>query len=480
MNIDFIESLTRFKLDGENAVQLKTVGELISPHLDTVLERFYAGVQQDDSAVSFFTGGAPQMSRARSAQKAHWMRLLNADFGAEYQESVRRIGATHARIELPLELYMSAYSCAGSDLLACLMASKTRRLRRAHDLGALSGALMRAFAMDMALVGDEITRIQSEEQTRAFGYLNAAIDDLAQGDLTHVIPGPEASDFPVKYDPVRIKLNSATEGLKQTITRIGATVADLLGAVDEVATGSDELSRRTENQAASLEQTAAAMQELSQNVASSATDTQTANSVAQSATNEMTDGVKIVSKTSDAMGRIQDASDRISQIIGLIDDVAFQTNLLALNAGVEAARAGDAGRGFSVVASEVRSLAGSTSEAAKEIKQLIQASAMEVETGVRLTEEAGATFDKIVASFAEVSKLSSNVASAMREQSEAVQEVNSAVTHIDGITQENASMVQNTTMAADVMRRCGQDVQSLLKNLRLERTQDVFEYDMAG
>lgn len=478
--MDLEKSVARFMLDGENAKRLQAVGEILAPHLDSVLDRFYAGVQQDDSAAAFFTQGKPQMTRASAAQKKHWLRLLNADFGPEYQESVRRIGATHARIELPLEIYMSAYSCAGSDLLACLTSAKAGRFRKASDLGALSGVLLRAFSMDMALVGDEITRIQTEEQTCAFGYLNNAIDDLAQGDLTHVIPGPDESDFPPKYDEVRTKLNSATEGLRDTVARIGLTIGELLGTVDEVANSSDELSRRTENQAASLEQTAAAMQELSQNVSSSASDTENANSVAQSATTEMGDGVKIVSKTSDAMGRIQDASDRISQIIGLIDDVAFQTNLLALNAGVEAARAGEAGRGFSVVASEVRSLAGNTSEAAKEIKQLIQASAIEVETGVRLTEEAGATFDTIMASFGEVSQLSSNVAMAMREQSQAVQEVNSAVTHIDGITQQNASMVQNTTMAAEMMRRCGQDVQRLLQNLRVEDTAAPVELRMAG
>jgi len=469
MTDDLTAAAKLYALDGENATLLRRAGEIVIPELDRVLTRFYERAKSNPEAMRFFDGTA-QMDRAKSAQKSHWERLFSARFDAEYAASVKRIGVKHAEIGLPVTVYMSSYALATSDLLEIIgrRAKGGLLARGAKHARALTSVTARAFTLDMAEVMETIAAYEQEEQQRAFSHLDAAIDCLANGDLTHQIPSPEESDFPARFNSVRINLNTAAAKLGQTMSQVGARMNDLIDAARDVGGNTAELARRTENQAAALEQTAAAMQELSSNVTGAAETTEAANAVASEARGDVDAGAGIVSETAEAMTRIRDSSEKISQIIGLIDDVSFQTNLLALNAGVEAARAGEYGRGFSVVASEVRQLAASTSDAAREIKELILSSADEVEGGVQLTEQAGHTFEQIVSSFAKVSELSVGVAQASHEQARTVMEVNSAVRQIDTITQQNAAMAEETTAATQVMLSSADEVQVLLDKLRFQ------------
>jgi methyl-accepting chemotaxis protein len=467
MTKDLQQKLSHFQLDGENAGLLREVGELLKPELDAVLTAFYKRAQANPDTAAFFDG-PERMEYARNAQKKHWTRLLSGEFDTEYMASVDRIGRTHARIDLPLDTYMSAYSLATTDLVAALFKRIPRRKR--NRLAIMVGVLTRAFALDIERVVETTFRILAEEQTAAFGHIDTAIEKLAQGDLTHVIPGPDSSDYPKRFDDVRRKLNGATENLRETMTQVTGTMSNLVKIIEEVSAAADDLSERTANQAASLEETAAAVHELTENVASSAQNTQEANQVAATASQTALEGARTVEEASGAMTRIQTSSDQITRIIGLIDDIAFQTNLLALNAGVEAARAGSAGSGFAVVAEEVRVLAGNASDAARQITELVSNSSKEVTSGVDLIDNAGRNLKAIVESFEKVSGLSAAIAAASSEQSTALSEVNSAVSQMDSVTQQNAAMVEQTTAAASIMRQNATEVAAALAGLKIGGT----------
>ena len=207
---------------------------------------------------------------------------------------------------------------------------------------------------------------------------------------------------------------------------------------DEISAGNANLSQRTEEQSSSLEETASSMEEMTTTVKQNADNAAQANQLALAARDQAEKGGTVVSQAVSAMAGINEASKKIADIIGVIDDIAFQTNLLALNAAVEAARAGEQGRGFAVVASEVRSLAGRSATAAKEIKELIQDSVRKVEDGSVLVTQSGQTLEKIVASVKKVSDIVAEIAAASREQSSGIEQVNRAVMQMDELTQQNA------------------------------------------
>jgi len=216
----------------------------------------------------------------------------------------------------------------------------------------------------------------------------------------------------------------------------------------DMSTASDDLSHRTEQQAASLEQTAAALDEITATVKKSAEGATHARQVVAAADGDAKKSAIVVRQAVEAMDAIAKSAQQISQIIGVIDEIAFQTNLLALNAGVEAARAGDAGRGFAVVASEVRALAQRSAEAAKEIKGLISTSATQVDHGVKLVGETGKSLERIMAQVTEINDVVGAIAAGAKEQATGLDEVNSAVNQMDQVTQQNAAMVEQSTAAS--------------------------------
>jgi methyl-accepting chemotaxis protein len=220
----------------------------------------------------------------------------------------------------------------------------------------------------------------------------------------------------------------------------------------EIAAAADDLSRRTEHQAASLEETAAALDQITVTVRQTAERAVEARGVISAAGSDAKQAEAVVTAAIDAVLAMQQSSDQIGQIIGVIDEIAFQTNLLALNAGVEAARAGEAGRGFAVVASEVRALAQRSAEAAKEIKSLIATSSDRVTDGVKLVGRTGEALSRIIQQVDSISNLVLSISASAQEQSSGLLEVNTAVNEMDRVTQQNAAMVEQTTAAAHSLR----------------------------
>jgi methyl-accepting chemotaxis protein len=262
-------------------------------------------------------------------------------------------------------------------------------------------------------------------------------------------------------------VNQLADNMAEVVAKVKAVASEVHRGADEISTGNANLSQRTEQQSSSLEETASSMEEMTTTVKQNADNAGQANQLAMAARDQAEKGGAVVNQAVTAMSDINDASKKIADIIGVIDDIAFQTNLLALNAAVEAARAGEQGRGFAVVASEVRSLAGRSATAAKEIKELIQDSVRKVEDGSVLVTQSGQTLEKIVASVKKVSDIVAEIAAASREQSSGIEQVNRAVMQMDELTQQNAALVEEATAASQAMAEQVRGLNQMLDRYRV-------------
>jgi methyl-accepting chemotaxis protein len=287
-------------------------------------------------------------------------------------------------------------------------------------------------------------RAKVEQTSLIVDSVGAGLAALAEGRLDHRV----TADLTGPFAKLKDDFNGAMARLQDTISSVMRAAGGINSGAGEIAQAADDLSKRTEQQAASLEETAAALEEITATVKKTAENAKQASGIVTTARGAAEDGGQIVDTAIKAMGQIEQSSKQITDIIGVIDEIAFQTNLLALNAGVEAARAGDAGKGFAVVASEVRALAQRSSEAAREIKTLIKASSEHVASGVRLVSDSGQALRKIVSQVVEINTLVSEMAQAAQQQSTGIEEVNTAVTQMDQVTQQNAAMVEESTAAS--------------------------------
>lgn len=309
----------------------------------------------------------------------------------------------------------------------------------------------------------EATREAQLKQRAVLSTLSNALQALATGDLTARV----REEFTPEYAQLRSDFNATAETLHDTMTAVVSNAETIRAESDEIGEQSSALSRRTENQAATLEETAAALDELTTSVRAAAQGAQDVEKIVQQARSEATDSTTVVSETVTAMSAIESSSNQISTIISVIDDISFQTNLLALNAGVEAARAGDAGRGFAVVASEVRALAQRSSEAAQQIKTLIGGSSAQVSLGVKLVGDTGVALTAITERVIQISALTSDMASAAGEQSRSLAELNIGVGQLDKATQQNAGMVEAADAASQKLRQQAAELSNLIARFNI-------------
>jgi methyl-accepting chemotaxis protein len=287
-------------------------------------------------------------------------------------------------------------------------------------------------------------RTTAERQKEAISLIGEALDSLSEGRLTKRI----TAEISGEYQKLKDDFNVTAEKLQKAMWAVKMAADNINAGAGEISEASADLSRRNEHQAASLEETATTLNEIMTTVGKTAEGAKHAHSVVLATKNDAERIGEVVQRAVAAMGKIENSSRQISQIISVIDEIAFQTNLLALNAGVEAARAGEFGRGFAVVASEVRALAQRSAGAAKEIKGLISASATEVGEGVKLVAETGESLVGIVGKISEINAVVSTIASGATEQSVGLQDVNAKVGEIDHVTQQNAAMAEQATASS--------------------------------
>src|SRR5574344_2702291 len=341
-----------------------------------------------------------------------------------------------------------------------LRAALLEQLKAAREAAAVSHAATRAAAQRMQLwsaalallavaVAGGLLVVMVRTLHRDLGCDPAearrALRLVAEGDLTEVANAAHAQGLMGDLQSMRM-------ALRELVQRVQGAAVQMHHVCAEIAQGNADLSDRTENQASALEQTAASMEELSATVRQNADNAQAANALAQNATQIASQGGGVVTQVVANMKDIRASSQRIADIIGVIDGIAFQTNILALNAAVEAARAGEQGRGFAVVAGEVRTLAQRSAQAAKEIKQLINDSVQQVHTGTSLVGSAGSTMGDIVASVQRVTDIIGEIRAATSEQTQGIGQVSEAMHQLDQMTQQNSALVEESSAAAESLR----------------------------
>ncbi|MDD2712538.1 MAG: methyl-accepting chemotaxis protein [Simplicispira sp.] len=377
-------------------------------------------------------------------------RALALQFNAQAQEA-RKAGdldAARQIVETKMRPAVAKY-LAAQDAFVVLQERQREQAKlegaaqqaTANWIGLGAAALLLAIGMALALA---LVRSITRPLDRAVELA----DVIAGGDLTADV-----------HDDRKDELGHLLRSLSAMAARLRGVVGDVREGIEsvsaastQIATGNQDLSARTEQTAANLEETAASMEQLTATVTQSADTARQANQLASTAAQAAVRGGEVVGQVVASMEQITSSSRKIADIIGVIDSIAFQTNILALNAAVEAARAGEQGRGFAVVASEVRSLAGRSAEAAKEIKALIDASVQNVESGSQQVAQAGQSMTEIVASVQRVSDLIGEITAASTEQRDGISQVNQAVTNLDQMTQQNAALVEESTAAATAMR----------------------------
>jgi methyl-accepting chemotaxis protein len=502
------ERLDFMRLDAATCARLQSVKTIIDRALPVALDTFYAQVQAIPDTRKFFADDS-RISGAKKAQLGHWSAISSGNFDDRYFANVRRIGQAHARIGLEPRWYIGGYSLITESLLGAIireywpkgifgLGSKIG----ANDLAATISALLKAIYLDMDLSisvymeAAEEARAQQEaeaatrerkmlegaEEARVKGAaealgserqvvastIGAGLQKLAEKNLTYLV----TEQLPEAYAQLQNDFNSAVEQLAEAFGGVRESTSSVHSGAEEIAIASNDLARRTEQQAASLEETAAALDQITITVKKTADGAKLARESVALARTDAERGGAIVRKAVDAMGKIEKSSQQISQIIGVIDEIAFQTNLLALNAGVEAARAGDAGRGFAVVASEVRALAQRSAEAAKEIKGLISTSTIQVGEGVTLVAETGKALAQIEGKVTEISKVVADISSSADEQASSLQQVNSAVNQMDQATQQNAAMSEQATAASQNLAQETERLSLLISEFKVARASE--------
>ncbi|MFT6456930.1 methyl-accepting chemotaxis protein [Pseudophaeobacter arcticus] len=329
----------------------------------------------------------------------------------------------------------------------------------AHDIDLISERVV------LTLAEQDARRAEGE---RVIARLGNGLQNLSKGNFSDRI----GEVFDDDYEPLRVDYNETVDNLNELISRVVLASKGIQGRSSEIQVASEDLSTRTASQAATLEETAAALEQMAMSVNTAAQNTKEVEQAVVTARSDVEHSGRVVEGAIAAMNEIEASSSRISQIIGVIDDIAFQTNLLALNAGVEAARAGEVGRGFAVVASEVRGLAQRSSEAAKEIKILIGTSSGHVQDGVQQVDGAGKALEAVVQQVAHISELVSGISAVSANQATGINEVNIGMSQLDQVTQQNATMVDESSAAIQSLNGEARGLNELVGQFVLREAQD--------
>ncbi|MFK0383418.1 methyl-accepting chemotaxis protein [Agrobacterium sp. NPDC090273] len=453
------ERLDFLGLGSEQRQTLAGLKGVITGSLDASLDAFYAKARAVPETAKFFSSEA-HIQHAKSMQVKHWSRIASGTFDDSYTQAVTAIGRTHAKLGLEPRWYIGGYalvlegiikSVIESELKGIFAEKKARKLKDALTVTVKAALLDMDYSISVYLeaLAAERQKVEAEqvqmkqEQDHILELLNNALAKLANGDLTSTITEKTAPQF----EGLMASFNTALGNLSDAFSQIVNEANKISGNTQELTSATDDMARRTEQQAAALEETAAAVEEITTISRLSAQRSEEAKVMVESSAVEAARSREVVMEAVNAMSAIETSSQKITQIIAVIDEISFQTNLLALNAGVEAARAGEAGKGFAVVAQEVRELAQRSATAAKEIKTLIAKSSADVMQGVSLVNKTGESLNTIGNKVDSINEHIASLTKAAQEQSMGIQEISAAINSMDHLTQQNAAMVEETNAA---------------------------------
>jgi len=441
----------------------KHIHRLLNSSADKALDRFYDTVSDTPETGSFFSS-QQHMDNAHKAQKNHWLQMFEEGLNDDYFKRANHIGETHARIGLDPKWYIGGYAMILEQVIEqAIKGGASSLLPGQRKLARTISTLVKVALLDMDIaLSTYFVRAEENVRTTVVNKIGDALAKISDGDLTAQI-----DDLQDSYGQLQQDFNAAMEKLRGTIGSVAGGAETIASGASEIRTATDDLSQRTEQQAARLEESAGAMNRLTEAISETSTAISGLNSSVGMTHKEAVQGGEVVRSAVQAMDGIKKSSDSIEQIIKIIDGIAFQTNLLALNAGVEAARVGELGKGFAVVASEVRALAQRSSDAAEQIKQLIDESMGQVESGVRLVNDTGKVLEIIVTQMGEISAAATQVSSSTEEQSNDLQHINHAVADMDNVTQQNAAMVEEATAAARAMASEAERLSILVAQFRV-------------
>jgi methyl-accepting chemotaxis protein len=483
------ERLDFIQLDERSRAALQGARETLAAAIPAALDELYDQIRRTPEALANFRDEA-SMASAKRGQAAHWSTITSAGLDGRYVQEAERIGLAHAKADVEPRWYVSGYAFVLDRLIRAALKSslKSKGLFAAKadpDAAAdVVNAIVKVALLDLdygisaQLEAVEAARRKADEEARTITTeraavleaLGQALSRVAHGDLDARLDlrARLGHDLPDALSAMQRDFNSMAERLEQAMGAISDTADQIASGAGQISTAADDLSRRTEQQAAALEQTAAALDQITATVQRTAQGARQASEAVVGARSDAQKSGEVVRDAISAMSQIEGSAKQISQIIGVIDEIAFQTNLLALNAGVEAARAGESGRGFAVVAQEVRALAQRSADAAKEIKALISASSAQVDSGVALVGQTGQALERIIGRVAEIDGLVQEMATSAQEQSSGLHQVNSAVNQMDQAIQQNAAMVEQSTAATHALADNAEELGRLVAGFRAE------------
>jgi methyl-accepting chemotaxis protein len=477
------QRLSFMRFDHRSRSALQAAKPALDEAIPGALDSFYEQLRGFAETRALIKDGRGEGAQAR--QVAHWRRMLSGDQGADYLEAVERIGQSNARAGLEPRWSIGGYALVLDKLIHAVLGKPSKRgpfgggktdAGSAEQVSALAKAVF--LDMDLAVSAyfsvllEERDRLEAErqaaeqQQAAAVAALGVALSRLAAGDLSVRIEGALSPEF----ERLKTDFDNAAAALDKAMNAVSRGAQGIRAGTDDIARAADDMSERTEQQAATLQETAAAVEQLTATVEQTAKSAKAVSAQVREAADDAQASGVVVTRAAEAMTQIEASSAKVSQILGVIDEIAFQTNLLALNAGVEAARAGDAGRGFAVVAQEVRALAQRSADAAKEIKTLIVDSSRQVGEGVDLVGKTGAALRGIVEKVGAIDILVDEIAASANEQASALGQVNVAVNQLDQVTQRNSAMVQRSTEAAHALRAEAADLSNHVGGFRTGST----------
>ena len=461
---DLGERLAFMQVGPSTAAQLQAAWSLLKPVLPGILDDFYTHLQTNPGLRAKLGNHA---QRLKTLQAAHWDRLFSGRFDSAYSEGVYTVGMVHKRIGLEPRWYIGGYRfILGRILNVVTRGLKGNKRYLAEVLNAVQTAVLLDIDLAISAYQDAIEEEKRQTVTAVIATFGTALESLEGGDLRDSL----SAEVPSEFLTMKANLKSALQRLNTTVSGILQGASEVQQSAKEFSQAATDLSNRTIEQAASLEESAAQTAEINKLVQKTARNSAEAATLVANVKVQAADGENVLTEASVVMGKIESNTRAISEFVQVIDNISDQTNLLSLNAAIEAAHAGQAGRGFQVVAGEVRKLAAQARESANNIQKVIQEATKTTATGVRLVRESGDRFRQVSQQVAAIEDLVIGISHASAEQAQGVDQINLAVMEMSTVTNENSAMVQESMASAKSLEALADRQTAALAFFRVEDT----------